>query len=160
MKSEHNPKNFVYPLSKDFYMMGFLKALYYRDSCYTCPYAKPERGGDMTLGDFWGLKVPIGGPDRKSSGTSLVLVNTAKGEKLFSEISQRLTYGERPFKEAIAGNPQLRRPSKRHYAYSLFANLYPVLGFGITSRFCLIREKIFYGYLLPHKAKRIVRRRK
>lgn len=36
-------------------MTYFLEGETYRDSCYECPYAKPERGADITIGDFWGV---------------------------------------------------------------------------------------------------------
>ena len=129
--------------------MGFMKGLYYRDACYSCPYAKTERCGDITLGDFWGLKKSISPADRKSSGTSVVLVNTEKGRHLLSDIVSALKIEERPIEEAVSGNPQLRRPSHRHYAFGLFRRLLPIIGFHMAARMCLIREKIFYAYALP-----------
>jgi len=137
------------PLKNNLYMMGFMKGLYYRDACYSCPYARKERCGDITLGDFWGLKKSISPPDRNSSGTSVVLVNTEKGSRLLSDIKSALKIEERPLAEAIAGNPQLRRPSHRHYASNIFRQLYPIIGFRMAARICLIREKLFYAYALP-----------
>lgn len=141
--------NLSLPLKNNAYMMGFMKALYYRNSCYSCPYAHQERGGDITLGDFWGLKKSISPADRKSSGTSVVLVNTDKGETLLSSITDKLNISERHLQEAVNGNPQLRKPSKRHYASRVFKILYPALGFATSGRLCLVREKLFYSYILP-----------
>lgn len=137
------------PLKNNLYMMGFMKGLYYRDACYTCPYARNERCGDITLGDFWGLKKSISAADRKSCGTSVVLVNTAKGRELLNAVQDTLQMEERPLAEAVAGNPQLRNPSKKHYAHSFFRKLYPHIGFRSAARICLIREKLFYAYALP-----------
>lgn len=137
------------PLKNNLYMMGFMKGLYYRDACYSCHYARKERCGDLSLGDFWGLKKSISPENRTSSGTSVVLVNTTKGEELLNSVRAHLRIEERPIEEAVAGNPQLRCPSKRHYASNLFRKLYPSIGFISAARLCLIREKIFYAYALP-----------
>ncbi len=39
----------------DAYQLGYHKALSYRENCYHCLYAKPERLGDLTISDFSGL---------------------------------------------------------------------------------------------------------
>lgn len=71
------------------YMTYFLKGDTYRDSCYKCPYAKPERGSDITVGDFWGILQTR--PDLSKTidvekGVSCVLVNTDKGVNLLSDV--------------------------------------------------------------------------
>ena len=70
------------------YMTYFLKGETYRDCCYKCPYAKAERGADITIGDFWGILQTR--PDLNSSidiekGVSCVLVNTDKGNSLLND---------------------------------------------------------------------------
>lgn len=49
-----------------------------RKSCSDCPYTNYERVGDITIGDFWGIKkaLPAFCDER---GVSLVLCNTKKG---------------------------------------------------------------------------------
>ena len=54
---------------------GLRRALFLRPSCYRCPYASMTRVGDLTLGDFWGLR-PDELPDQQEKGISLLLVNT------------------------------------------------------------------------------------
>lgn len=137
------------PLHKNLYMMGFMKGLYYRPACYDCHYARPERCGDLTLGDFWGLKARFTDRPVSSRGTSVVLVNTDKGRRLFDSLQDSLALIERPLKEAVEGNPQLRHPSHRHFAYRLFKTCYPLLGFRISAILSLGREKLFYTYALP-----------
>ena len=71
------------------YMTYFLKGETYRDCCYKCPYAKPERGADITIGDFWGILQTR--PDLNNTidiekGVSCVLVNTDKGNSLLSGV--------------------------------------------------------------------------
>lgn len=137
------------PQRKSSYIMGFMKGIFYRDSCYNCRYATSERCSDITLGDFWGLKRSINKAGRKYRGTSLVLLNTNKGNSYFDRIKSDLVWEIRPIDEAVAGNPQLQAPSQRHYAYGLFKFLYPRLGYRITAAITLVREKLFYDLILP-----------
>ena len=63
------------PLFRTEYGRAFGRALFLRPSCYRCPYASMTRVGDLTLGDFWGLR-PDELPDQQEKGISLLLVNT------------------------------------------------------------------------------------
>ncbi len=93
----------------DSYYHCFMKCLDYRDSCYACPYARAERAGDLTLGDFWGLdRTTLAKPF--DGRVSVVLVNSEKGAEALGAI-ECLHAEERELAEAVAGNPQLRRPS-------------------------------------------------
>ena len=76
---------FERPLNRDYYSKGFFVGLFYRDSCYICPFAQSRRIGDITLGDFWGIDRSVVPIDPKT-GISLFLVNTTKGQKLYKEI--------------------------------------------------------------------------
>lgn len=88
----------------DLFMKGFIgKNLYFRDSCYNCSFRKMPRQGDLTLADFWGVKKKYD----QNKGTSAVFVNSDKGEKLFKKIKSRIVCCQRPFKEALKGNPAL-----------------------------------------------------
>ena len=64
------------------YFRAFLERLTLRNSCYECPFAKIERTGDITLGDFWGIWDYDAKIDDKK-GTSLVLINTQKGKQFY-----------------------------------------------------------------------------
>jgi coenzyme F420-reducing hydrogenase beta subunit len=71
------------------YGNAFLKSLCLRESCYRCPYARPERAGDVTLGDYWG--VTRYHPDfDAASGASLVLANTPAGNAMLEEAMDEL----------------------------------------------------------------------
>ena len=115
---------------EDKYFFGFLNGIFYRDSCYECKYAKKERVGDITIGDFWGIgeDIPFQNKD-KDGGISLVLVNTKKGEKIFNECKNELFLEKRPIEEAIKGNEQLREPSKRNHKNKQFKEEYKKYGF-------------------------------
>lgn len=125
---------------KDPYMFGFIQGLFFRDSCYKCPYAYAVRVGDFTLSDFWGL-----GKDAKmelGKGVSAVLINTEKAKSLFEEMKDELVFERREVQEAISGNGQLQRPSSRHPKYDLFRELYPRYGLGFSVRKCLRKDLI------------------
>lgn len=67
------------------YMTYFLKGETYRDSCYQCPYARAERGADITIGDFWGILQTRPDLNEKidiEKGVSCLLVNTEKGSEI------------------------------------------------------------------------------
>ena len=60
--------------------MNFLTNRLQRKSCFSCPYTKIERVGDITLADYWGYEEAH--PElKKVQGVSLILVNTEKGIK-------------------------------------------------------------------------------
>ena len=95
----------------NYYYYYFLRGDIYRDSCYSCPYASTDRPGDFTLGDFWGveaLRLPV----NTEQGCSLVLINTPKAERLFSEIGS-VESVETTMTQAASQNSQLRHPTKR-----------------------------------------------
>ena len=95
---------------------AFLKMMSYRECCYSCRYADTERVGDITLGDFWGIK---DFPETEK-GVSIALVNTEKGTAMFDAIKSGLYCEERQLNEALGGNPQLSRPSIPHKHRDLF----------------------------------------
>lgn len=60
-----------------------------RDACFKCKYKTIHREGDITIADFWGLK---NNHLMDNKGTSLVIVNTEKGRRLFEKAKSRLDY--------------------------------------------------------------------
>lgn len=56
-----------------------------RDSCYHCPYTSKNRFGDITIGDLWEAYRLIGDFDHR--GTSVVLINSEKGNKMLEDVS-------------------------------------------------------------------------
>lgn len=129
----------------DSYMYGFMYGLFYRPSCYDCRYAHRQRVSDITIGDYWGLgkKSAVSYPKEK---VSVVIPNTAKGNQLLHECQDYLFMEERDPEEAIAGNAQLQRPSKRHKYYNVFRKMYKHHwgGYLFAIRICMIEFHIKY----------------
>ncbi|MDR1736103.1 MAG: Coenzyme F420 hydrogenase/dehydrogenase, beta subunit C-terminal domain [Oscillospiraceae bacterium] len=99
-----NGKVYDTPMYDDPYGHGCGEALFLNALCGKCPYARPERVGDFTLGDFWGLPNP---PPHASEGISLVLTNSEKAAGL--TLPPLYEYMERPFDQAIPKNTCLIR---------------------------------------------------
>ena len=118
---------FSKPHEEDTYFYSFLKSLSYREPCYSCQYACPERVSDITIGDFWGLGDDAlnGYKGRKS----VILINTDKGRDYFEKIADRITYEERELQEAVNGNAQLRKPSCVPADRAVFKKVYVEKGF-------------------------------
>ena len=95
------------PLFRTEYGRAFGRALFLRPSCYRCPYTSMTRTGDLTLGDFWGLR-PDELPEQQEKGVSLLMVNTAHGSHVFDQLP--LAKKAFPPERAIAGNPRLASP--------------------------------------------------
>ena len=143
-------------------MLGFLNGLFYRTNCYSCRYAKPERVGDLTLGDFWGLGEQVPFEQPTSKGVSLILVNTGKGRDLFERCKSKLEFFERTLDEAINGNEQLRHPAPKHRNYDLFRSSIEKTSFGAATRVCLRREIVkqrIGRFVLRNRTLRLVYRR-
>ncbi len=118
----------------DLYYSAFLNGKTFRPSCYSCPYARPERASDITVGDFWGIADRDKLPAEARDGLSLIMPLTASGHQLFDDIRHTINIIERPADEAIAGNTQLRHPLPRRLSARLFSMLYGLLPFDTAVR--------------------------
>lgn len=88
---------------KDPYFKGFLKNLYLRPSCYDCKCKLGRSGSDIVLGDYWNIDNVLPEYNDKK-GTSLLLVNTEKGNALLESISADIDSIETGYKECIGKN--------------------------------------------------------
>lgn len=91
----------VYDGEDNKFMKGYLGPnLYIRESCGDCKFNGISRQADITLADFWGIDSNL--DDDK--GTSMVLLNSNKGEKYFEKIRERIVFFERTLEEVKKGN--------------------------------------------------------
>lgn len=90
------------PLAKFTYGNGFLRDnIIVRESCFHCEYKKINRLGDITIGDFWGLKNTRLEDDK---GTSVVILNSGKGIRLWEDVKESLEHKESTMWRVIKGN--------------------------------------------------------
>ena len=121
----------------DKYLRAFLGALNTRESCATCPYATIyTHAGDVTLGDFWGIK-NIDEQSHDPQGVSLVLVNNKKGLRILEEARAEsgsvALFKEFSLEETIElskkHNGQLLAPRQNNWARKHFFEAFPMKGF-------------------------------
>ena len=71
------------------YMSAFIQGLSTRPACYQCHFKGDHRAGDITLGDFWSVETVC--PDAfHKEGTSLILIQSEKGQAAFDAIADAL----------------------------------------------------------------------
>lgn len=104
----------------DPYYKAFLPCISVRKSCGHCTFAKLPRQGDITLADFWGVnKYNASFDDGK--GTSIVVVNTEKGEKLLEQFRSKLDLFEEVDIDYILTHGQpFNHSFKAHPAHDLY----------------------------------------
>jgi hypothetical protein len=89
------------PFEKNIYMKGFLRNLYLRPSCASCPSKSGKSGADITLADFWGVSRHY--PELyDKDGVSLVIVASERGQFVIDALNIRKSPVE--YKKAIEGN--------------------------------------------------------
>ena len=117
MKEYGSSKEVYISKSKDPYMQMFLSDFCLRPSCYECK-AKTLRLSDLTIGDFWGIDT-IAPEMNDSKGTSLVIVRTNQGEKIFNRLISKSSVKvmEVEYDDATKENPaefrSVYRPKER-----------------------------------------------
>lgn len=128
-------------LNTDNYQLGYHKALIYRENCYQCHYARPERISDLTIGDFSGLGrcSPF---EYDKHNVSCILQNTDKGSDLLIALGDKIYKEERPKDEAFEYEKQLISPSVKHTNRHLFETEYKKSkDFESASNACLKQDK-------------------
>lgn len=120
----------------DLYLRGFVADLYLRPSCYDCKFKGINRPSNITLADFWGVeKVCPEMYDNK--GTSLLILNSDKGKKLFGLISKSTVNKEVDLNTAISFNSAAIKsvaiPKKRE---DFFADLNNIPAKRVFHKYC------------------------
>ncbi len=94
-----------------------------RESCYNCKFASLPRCGDFTLGDYWHI-TEFAGEMNDNYGTSCVLLNNSKAEKLYAKLESKMKKSkEMPLSTATKYNEQLRKPIMRNPKRNIFYKL-------------------------------------
>lgn len=153
--------NILYSKSSeiDLYYRAFMEGITYRDCCYKCKYAKPERISDITIGDYWGFnydkyKISL---DTK---ISCVLLNTDKGEKVFDSIALNFNCINVDIENIINGNNQLQKPTIKTKECDLYMKYYNNNDFAYAVKktnivFKIMKTKMIW--LTPRFIKKILR---
>ncbi len=122
---------------------AFISNLIFRENCYHCSYARPERFSDLTIGDYDGLGAEI---EYKNSvkQVSCILVSSVKGDELIKNISGKLYLEKRPVSEPFKMNGQLNHPSVAHKNREQFKRIYSATrNFELAVKKSLLKEMYF-----------------
>lgn len=108
------------------YMQMFLRNYSLRPSCYNCRSKGNNKMSDLTIADFWGVD-DLAPEMYDNKGTSLVIVRTEKGEKVFDIVKHVLTYKEVNYEDSIKYNyaeiSSVERPVLRDNFYKDLDNI-------------------------------------
>ena len=88
----------------DLFILGYVRYnLYMRSCCFNCKYKTIPRIADLTLGDFWGIEnnIPM---EETEKGTSVIMVNSEKGNLILESIKEKLFIEENKFENIIPAN--------------------------------------------------------
>ena len=107
----------------DEYELGYHLSLTTRPSCLNCCFCDFPREGDLSIGDFWGIKNFIV-VDNK--GTSIIIVNNQKGQHLFDSFKNELRFYQKIDADYSRFNNRLaiERPNANLVARKKFYELY------------------------------------
>lgn len=107
---------------RDTYQVGYHRMISYRENCYHCQYARQNRISDITISDYKGLGRYASSDITDSRHVSCILVNTDKGKNFIDNLLKNgnIVAEERPVKEPIDGDGQLRHPSQKSLARKIF----------------------------------------
>ena len=114
------------------YYFYFLNGEIYRESCYNCRYPSEGRQGDITLGDYWGIREELTskmGEVDVDKGVSCVLVNNEKGRQWMKLIESRLLIAQSDRKSAEKRNKQLTAASVPMREHTALSDMYKEKGY-------------------------------
>jgi coenzyme F420-reducing hydrogenase beta subunit len=97
-------KEYNESVDDDLYLVGFQKNLFLRPSCYACSFKTLKRESDITLADCWGVEDFAPEID-DGRGTSLVIINTDRGQAFFDRVQCKLKVKKVDFAQAISHQP-------------------------------------------------------
>lgn len=107
-----NGKEYCQDRWHDLFFIGYLQqGNFARPSCYQCHFKGFPQKSDITLADFWGIETIDPSMDQ-DCGTSLVMVNSNKGMKLFESIQLQVVFKEFTMQQAAKYNPSMNEPLK------------------------------------------------
>lgn len=101
------------PASRNPYMRLFLSNICLRPSCYDCHFKGFPRVSDLTLGDCWGVEQHSPEMD-DDKGTSVVIVNTEKGNTLREKIAGRCVWKEEKLDVLLPPTADSRKSVQPH----------------------------------------------
>lgn len=88
---------------EDPYRRGYHLNYFERPCCYDCKFKGLPRIADISLADFWGIEKIDKSLDG-NIGTSMIMINTVKGQKFFEKVMSKMELKEFNAQIAFQGN--------------------------------------------------------
>lgn len=157
------------PYFYDPYYEAFYNFKNYNELCYQCPYACPERVGDITIGDYsWAVNYHSELREKnsgKSDTISCVLVNSKVGEQLLNDVKGTLDLYETKFEWIAERNKNLLRPTPRPEVRNNFYDCIEKIGYKNWAKRYYLSESFLsnikgfsFAFRVKNKVKRIIKR--
>lgn len=155
-KNGKTVKRMMTPHNSAYYRL-FLDAVTFRENCYQCKYASPNRVGDFTIGDYWGIAAAHPEAAERwnaQKGISCILVNTEKGASVLERFAQNLEQINSDAEKIAKKNSSLTRPCKNNQDRFTVRKLYKENGFAAVDKWWRKKQGIKrYAFLLSDKLK-------
>ncbi|PRR84095.1 Coenzyme F420 hydrogenase/dehydrogenase, beta subunit C-terminal domain [Clostridium vincentii] len=132
-----NGKTYIKDRYTDLFMRGYIEEnLYMRPCCFDCKYKSFPRVSDLTLADFWGVRAidPVLDPDK---GTSLIMINSEKGNKIFNSIRKNILYRESTLEAAFSGNGCIAKSAIKNLKSDIFLEMLHTYSFDVCFKKCV-----------------------
>lgn len=148
-----NKKKKFKNIEEDFYLIAFQNNINLRPSCYECKSKGEIRSSDLTLGDFWGIESTNLKLD-DDKGTSIIIVNTDKGNKILQEIINDLKFEITNIKIATKANKNYYiSASKNEYRKNFISEINNKNFDKIVRKYC----KYSYKVQIKNKIKKYIK---
>ena len=110
--TNRRPTKIIYNKNMRAYFKAFISGNITRYDCYQCPYARKERVGDITLGDYWDIEKQHSNFPNLKQGVSLILINSEQGEFIWKHINKKCHYIKSSLDNVLQTcNTQLKYPT-------------------------------------------------
>lgn len=149
--------------TRDPYFDAFVYSETFRESCYRCRYAVPERVGDLSICDYWGIEKehPQWSKDIFRNGISAILVNSQKGMEYLEHIEKELILLPSTLKQVANNNESLYQCAKRPRIRNIFYKKVDCYGFKWANH-RMYRLKRYYINLgkdfCPQSLKKVIKK--
>jgi coenzyme F420-reducing hydrogenase beta subunit len=121
--------NYISRRGLDPFLRAFIPAISTRPHCSQCAFATLPRQADITLGDFWGVQ-KLNKKYSDGKGTSIMIVNSVKGENALAEIRTDLNLCDSvPLDYVKTIGQPLEKPYRAHPVRNRFFNLLDTYSF-------------------------------
>lgn len=140
-EKNHKSRQIYFNNARSSYYKLFLDGMIHRKNCYYCKYACSQRIGDISFGDFWGIRDEYPnlvdrkkGIFKKDRGVSCLLINSEKGKQFIRSVHNRITIEPVLYEKIKKHNKQLNQPSLQPENRKKILKLYREKGYSAVDQ--------------------------